>query len=72
MYFTKKFSKVLASRLKKVLTHIISKHQNSFLKGRLITDNILVAFKTLHYMKNHNSQSLDFMALKLYMSKSYD
>ena len=23
-------------------------------------------------MKNHNSQSLDFMALKLYISKSYD
>ena len=66
------FSKVLANRLKKVLPHIIFKHQNAFLKGRLITNNILVAFETLHYMKNHNSQSLGFMALKLYMSKSYD
>ena len=42
------------------------------MKGRLITDNILVAFETLHYMKNHNSRNTGFMALKLDMSKAYD
>ena len=45
------FSKILANRLKKVLPLIISNHQSAFLKGRLITDNILVAFKTLYYEK---------------------
>ena len=66
------FSKVLANKLKRVLPLIISEHQSAFLKGRLITDNILVAFETFHYMKNHNSRNSGFMALKLDMSKAYD
>ena len=66
------FSKVLANRLKKFLNSIITEHQSAFAKGRLITDNILIAFETLHYMKNYNSGSNGFMALKLDMSKAYD
>lgn len=55
-----------------MLPHIIFEHQSAFLKGSLIIDNILVAFETLHYMKNHNSGSSGFMALKLDMSKAYN
>ena len=66
------FSKVLANRLKKFLNSIITEHQSAFAKGRLITDNILIAFETLHCMKNYNSGSNGFMALKLDMSKAYD
>ncbi|XP_075649758.1 uncharacterized protein LOC142620243 [Castanea sativa] len=39
---------------------------------RLISDNILVAFETLHYMRNHCTGKTGFMALKLDMSKAYD
>ena len=46
------FSIVLANRLKKILPSIITKHQSTFAKDRLITDNILIAFETLHRIIN--------------------
>ena len=65
-------SKVLANRLKIILPSIISENQSAFQAGQVITDNILMAFETLHYMKHHQSGRLGFMALKLDMSKAYD
>ena len=66
------YSKVLANRLKKFLPSLITKHQSAFAKDRLISDNIMIAFETLHHMKHHNSRKLGFMAVKLDMSKAYD
>lgn len=68
----KLISKVLANRLKPLLPFIVSENQSAFETGRVITDNILMAFKTLHYMKNHQNGNTGFMALKLDMSKTYD
>ena len=66
------FSMVLANRLKKLLPNIITEHQSAFTKDRLITDNILIAFESLHSMQNHTSAKDGYMALKLDMSKAYD
>lgn len=39
---------------------------------RLISDNIMVSFETLHYTRKHSSSNMGYMALKLDMSKAYD
>ena len=65
------FSKVLANRLKKILPNIITENQSAFTKSRLISDNILVAFESLHSMQKHIGKE-GYMTIKLYMSKSYD
>ena len=45
------YSKVLANRLKKFLPSLITEHQSTFAKERLISNNIMVAFETLHFLK---------------------
>ena len=68
----KLLSKVLVNRLKPILNSIISEAQSAFIVDRVITDNILIAFETLHHMKTQCSGKIGFMALKLDMSKAYD
>ena len=65
-------SKVIANCLKPLLNSIVSEGQSGFIADRLITDNILIAFESLHYMKTQSSRKEGFMALKLDMSKAYD
>ena len=65
-------SKVIANRLKPFLNSIISEAQSAFTADRLITDNIFIAFESLHHMKNTCMGKKGFMALKLDMSKAYD
>ena len=65
-------SKVIVNRLKPFLNSIMSEVQSAFVADRVITDNILIAFESLHHMKIQCSGKTGFMALKLDMSKAYD
>jgi hypothetical protein len=65
-------SKILANRLKVILPHIVSPYQSAFIPGRLITDNILAAYETLHTMHTRMKGKKSYMAVKIDMSKAYD
>jgi hypothetical protein len=65
-------SKMLDNHLKVVLHVIISSNQRAFILGRLISDNILTAYETLHSMQTRHWGKTGYVAVKLDMSKAYD
>lgn len=65
-------SKVLSSRLRRVLNEVITPNQSTFVLGRLISDNILIAYEVTHYLLNKREGEQSYAAVKLDMSKAYD
>jgi len=65
-------SKVLANRLKSVMSYIISSFQSAFIPGRLVSNNVLTAYETMHSMQTRMWSKTGFMGFKLDMSKAYD
>jgi hypothetical protein len=63
----KLISKVLANRLKVILPYIVSDSQSAFVSGRLITDNIIAAYETLHTMQTRMWGITGYMGIKLDM-----
>uniref|UniRef100_A0A803PQB3 Reverse transcriptase n=1 Tax=Cannabis sativa TaxID=3483 RepID=A0A803PQB3_CANSA len=65
-------AKVLANRMKTLVDQVISPTQSAFIPGCLISDNIMIAFEVMHYLKRKVHGKKCYMALKLDMSKAYD
>ena len=57
-------AKALANRMKRVFGEIISPNQSAFILGRLITNNIIIAFEVLHTMDTWMKGVKGYMALK--------
>lgn len=51
---------------------IISPTQCAFVPNCLITDNLIIAYEALHYMKTGCKGNKRYMAFKLDISKAYD
>lgn len=68
----KLLSKILANRIKPLLPSIVSESQSAFVPGRLISDNIMLAFEVNHYLKRKSQGKVGFVGVKLDMSKTFD
>lgn len=67
---SKVISKVINNRLATILLRIISKNQSGFVKGRAITENILLAQEIINDIKRPNRGKN--VVIKLDMTKAYD
>lgn len=64
-------ARAITNRLKSIMDEIIDPFQSAFIPGRAITDNIIIGFECMHWLKNNKSNQ-GFATLKLDMSKAYD
>ncbi|KAJ4788737.1 RNA-directed DNA polymerase (reverse transcriptase)-related family protein [Rhynchospora pubera] len=63
--------KIIATRLRPHMKHVISHEQNAFLKGRNIVDNVIVVREVLQSFRQKNFKQAAFL-LKADVSKAFD
>ena len=62
-------TKLIASRLKKILPSIIPKNQGGFIKGRNILDNLMLVQEAIHSSSHRKEKG---MVIKLDLSNTFD
>lgn len=65
-------SKVLVNRMKRILHLIISPNQSVFIPKRYITDNAILGYECIRWLRNKHSGKIAWACLKLDISKAYD
>lgn len=67
----KLITKIISSRLKSLMTSIISPLQSSFVMNRTIDENIIIIKEMAHIFHKASKKS-NMMALKIDLSKAFD
>ena len=67
----KTVTKIIANRLQALLPDLIGPHQTSFVPGRQIIDNIVVAQEVVHSMRK-KIRKKGLMTIKVDLEKAYD
>ena len=67
----KLITKVISNKMKKLLPVIISETHSAFIPGKLITDNVLIAYEVFHSILNQSNRN-GSMAIKVDMSEAHD
>ncbi|KAM0925791.1 hypothetical protein ACQ4PT_003954 [Festuca glaucescens] len=65
-------SKYLVNIIRPHLHGLVSETQSTFIPGRLISDNALIAFECFHAIQRNKKPSESFCAYKMDLSKAYD
>ncbi|KAL5573937.1 hypothetical protein UlMin_023534 [Ulmus minor] len=71
MFFTRWCLRLLPI-VSDILDEVIGDPQSAFVLGRLITDNVLVGFEAMHWLRQQRGGKTGYASLKLDMSKAYD
>ena len=69
--FYKIVTKILVTRLQALLPDLIGPHQTSFVPGRHITENIIIAQEVVHSMQRKIGKKC-LIAIKIDLEKAYD
>jgi hypothetical protein len=65
-------AKCIANRLRVFLDEIIGQEQSAFVPGCLLTDNVLIAYESVHAMRRQKKGKNYMCDVKLDMMKAYD
>lgn len=65
-------TKTITNRLKPHLNNITNPNQSAFVPNRLITNNIILVYKSLHTFHKRKSNNKGYVGIKLEMEKAYD
>lgn len=65
-------SRAISNCFRPALDNIVDQYQSAFTPGRLIIDNVIVGFESMHWIRNNKKSKSGYAALKLDMSKAYD
>lgn len=64
-------TKILALRMKSLMPQLVLPYQTSFINGRNITDNIIIAQEVIHSMRRKGGKT-GWMAIKVDLEKAFD